>query len=85
MATGDQAATSRAGQTNRLATAALVCGILQFCGLLPAGIAAIILGHIANRQIRRTCERGRGQAKAGLILGYIGTGLLIVALVGLGV
>ena len=42
------------------------------------GVAAIILGHIAIRQIRRTGDRGRRQARAGLILGY-----LVLVVVGL--
>ena len=66
--------------TSSLAIAALVCGIIQFCGLFPAGIAAVVLGHLARRKIRRTGERGRGLATAGLILGYIGVGLLVVTL-----
>lgn len=63
---------SRARQTRRTnpsAIAALVFGIGQFVFPL-AFIAAIILGHLARRQIRRTGERGRGIATAGLILGY---------------
>lgn len=70
----------RAQRTNPLATAALVCGIVQFCGLFPAGIVAIIFGHLARRQIRRTGEQGWGLAKAGLILGYLVlAGTLLVA------
>ncbi len=67
--------TSRARHTNRIAIAALICGVGQFGyplhkGLALFGLAAIILGHIAIRQIRRTGERGYGLAKTGLILGY---------------
>jgi hypothetical protein len=68
-------------RTNPLAIAALVCGIVQFCGLPPAGIVAIILGHKAERQIRQTGEYGHGPAKVGLILGYIGIALVIAGLV----
>jgi hypothetical protein len=73
--------------TNGLAVAALICGIGQLIVGLPAGIAAIILGHKARRQIRQTGEQGAGLARAGLALGYAGTlavalvGLLVVALV----
>jgi hypothetical protein len=79
---GTQAAS--ATRTNPLAIAALVCGIVQFGfvfakGLAVAGIAAIILGHLAIRQIRRTGDRGYGLAKAGLILGYA---VLVLALLG---
>jgi DUF1707 SHOCT-like domain/Domain of unknown function (DUF4190) len=56
-------------QTNRLAVAALVCGVGLFV-IPPAGIAAIVLGHKARAQIRRTGEPGKGMATAGLVLGY---------------
>jgi hypothetical protein len=58
-----------AGRTNSLAIAALICGIVEFF-LPPACLAAIILGHQARRQIRRTGEGGHGLATAGLVLGY---------------
>jgi Domain of unknown function (DUF1707)/Domain of unknown function (DUF4190) len=56
-------------QTNRLAIAALVCGVGLFV-FPPTGVAAIVLGHKARAQIRRTGEHGRGMATAGLVLGY---------------
>jgi hypothetical protein len=37
--------------------------------------AAIVLGHLAKKQIRQTGEQGEGLATAGLWLGYIFTGL----------
>ena len=37
--------------------------------------AAIIMGHLAKRQIRQTGEQGEGLATAGLWLGYIFTGI----------
>jgi hypothetical protein len=67
-------------RTNPSAIAALVCGILTFCGLAPAVIAAIILGHKALRQIRRTGDDGYGLAKAGLILGYLALILMLPTL-----
>jgi len=76
---------SRTGRTNSLAIASLVCGVLQF-GFPPAFIAAIILGHKARHQIRRTGEAGHGLATAGLVLGYFmvaSTALvLLIGLVG---
>jgi Domain of unknown function (DUF4190) len=63
---------SRAQRTNPLAIAALACGIVQFCGVWPAGIAAIILGHRARGKIRRNREVGYGMATAGVIPGYTG-------------
>ena len=35
-------------------------------------LAAVIMGHVALSQIKRTGEGGRGLAIAGLILGYLG-------------
>lgn len=55
-----------AGQkTNTLAIISLVTG---FC----ISLAAIITGHIALSQIKKTGEKGRGLAIAGLVLGYLG-------------
>jgi Domain of unknown function (DUF4190) len=62
--------------TNGLAIAALVCGVGGFViGL--SFIPAIICGHLARAQIRRTGEQGAGLALAGLILGYVGSALFI--------
>lgn len=50
--------------TNVFAILALVFGVL-------GGVLAIVFGHIALSQIKRTGENGRGLAIAGLILGYV--------------
>jgi Domain of unknown function (DUF4190)/Domain of unknown function (DUF1707) len=66
--------------TNGLAIASLACGIAQFMlGPLPT-IPAIVFGHVARHQIKRTGEDGAGLALAGLILGWaaIVLGVLIV-------
>jgi drug/metabolite transporter (DMT)-like permease len=63
--------------TNGLAIAALVCGIVAFVTGITC-IPAIICGHIARRQIRRTGEQGDSMALAGLILGYVSAVLSIV-------
>jgi hypothetical protein len=55
--------------TNPLAVTTLVCGMVALV-LSPIAILAIVLGHIARRQIRGTAEGGRGAATAGLALGY---------------
>ena len=54
--------------TNTMAILALVFAFV----FAPA---AIIMGHVAKKQIRRTGEQGDGLATAGLWLGYIFTGL----------
>jgi type II secretory pathway pseudopilin PulG len=60
------------------ATASMVCGILTFFCLWPAAIPAVILGHIALSEIKKSAGRlaGHGRAVAGLVMGYIGLGLL---------
>jgi hypothetical protein len=71
---------SHTRRTNSFAIAALVCGIVQFC-FPPACFVAIVVGHKARRQIRRTGEDGYGLATAGLILGYCSLTLGLLALV----
>lgn len=61
--------------TNTLAILALVLGFV-----VPIG--GIICGHIALGQIKRTGEGGRGLALAGLILGYVFTGLTLLFVIG---
>jgi len=58
---------------NTLAVLSPVFGVL----LPPAGVA---LGHLALPQIRRTGERGRGAAIAGLVIGYVMCVVLIAGL-----
>jgi hypothetical protein len=66
-------------RTNGLAIAAMVCGIAQFAGFWLLGtIPAIILGHMARKQIRQTGEQGAGMATAGLVLGYVGIALTVI-------
>lgn len=60
--------------TNGLAIASLVTGILGFLWITP--LLAIVFGHIALSQIKRTRQGGRGLAIAGLILGYLWVALL---------
>src|SRR5262249_61659521 len=70
---GPAAHPGAADRTNRLAIAALVCGLIPG---IPQ-LAAIVLGVEALRQIRRTGERGAVLAGAGLVLATLG---LVVAL-----
>lgn len=51
-----------------MAAASLACGLIP---LLPATVAAIILGIGAQRRIRRTGERGAALATAGLTLSLL--------------
>ena len=73
-------------QTNTLAVISLVCGLLglftSFFIPLLMQLAAIVCGHIARGQIRRSdnTQTGAGVALAGLILGYVGIvlGLIVI-------
>jgi hypothetical protein len=69
------ASTSGLG-TNGFAIASLVTG------LVFVGLFAVIFGHIAHSQIRKSHHRqgGWGMATAGLVLGYIELGLTAVLL-----
>jgi len=66
--------------TNQLAIVSLVAGVASYF-LFPVigAVIAIITGHMARSQIRKTGESGNGLAVAGLILGYVhlALGLLI--------
>jgi Domain of unknown function (DUF4190) len=63
-------------ETNTLAFFSFFVSIFWFFGL--ASIVAIVLGHIAHAQIRRSGEAGAGLALLGIILGWVG---LIAAIV----
>ena len=64
--------------TNSLAITSLICGIAQFMFGPLATIPAVVCGHMARHQIRRTGEQGAGMALAGLILGWIGVGFTVL-------
>jgi len=70
-------------RTNGLAIASLACGLAQFAVGPLATIPAIVLGHMARSQIRRTGEQGAGLALAGLVLGW-GAVILAIVLIAVG-
>jgi hypothetical protein len=61
-------------------------GLLYICtgclGCLSpiAWLVAVITGHVGKGQIKQTGEGGDGQAAAGLIMGYIGLGLILLSI-----
>lgn len=71
--------------TNSMAIVSMICGIAGLfapclCGVpVIASIVAIIMGHMARGAIRNAggMQGGGGMALAGLILGYVGTGLMV--------
>ena len=75
---GSHYAGPMAPATSGYAIASLICSLLGFIGFPGIGqILGVIFGHMAIREIDRSNGhlQGRGMAKAGLILGYIGIGL----------
>jgi Domain of unknown function (DUF1707)/Domain of unknown function (DUF4190) len=66
----DAAVLSPVAPTNNLAIASLAFGLGQFAIGPLATIPAIVLGHMARKQIKQTGERGAGLAVAGLMLGW---------------
>ncbi|MEU1841719.1 DUF4190 domain-containing protein [Micromonospora chersina] len=68
--------------TSGMATASLVLGILGVLGGwclfgLPC-VLAVILGHLALRETRDGMRSGHGMAVAGLVLGYVFVGPMIL-------
>ncbi|WP_018528340.1 MULTISPECIES: DUF1707 and DUF4190 domain-containing protein [unclassified Streptomyces] len=70
--------------TNGKAIGALACGVGTFFSGGITAIPAVILGHMARGEIRRTREQGDGMAVGGLVLGWLWIGLwafiLVIAL-----
>jgi hypothetical protein len=67
-----------APETNGMAIASLIAGFLWMAWL--GSFAAIVFGHVALSQINESQGRqgGRGMAIAGLVLGYMGAGTLLL-------
>jgi len=65
--------------TNGLAIASFVLALFGF------GIIPIVMGHVALRQIRARGQGGTAFAVIGLVLGYLTTATVIVALVVAGI
>lgn len=70
---------------NQKALWSMILGILGFvcCFGILAGIPAIILGYQAKNEVQASggLQTGEGQAKAGIIMGWIGVGLTILIIV----
>jgi hypothetical protein len=70
-----------ATETNGMAIASLVLGLVWMCGL--GSILALVFGYQAKGQIDRSngTQTGRGLAVAGIVLGWIGVAVLVVYVV----
>ena len=68
-------------KTNGFAIASLVLGILWISWL--GSILALVFGYVAKSQIDRSggLQSGRGIAIAGIVLGWIGVGFLVLFIV----
>ncbi len=82
VAAASPAAPAGEAQTAGKATASLVLGLLSLV-ICVTGIPAIILGHMALSEIKKSAGRlkGDGMARAGLIAGYFTTLALPFALI----
>jgi Domain of unknown function (DUF4190) len=65
--------------TNGMAIASMVLGILWIYWI--GSVLALIFGYIAKSQIRARQENGGGMATAGLVLGWIGVGFFVIAII----
>ncbi|WP_161793728.1 DUF4190 domain-containing protein [Agreia bicolorata] len=69
-----------------------VLAIVSFISAFFVSLVAVITGHMALGQIKRTGEKGRGLALSGLIIGYVGIvggiigtiALVVMAVLGVG-
>ena len=77
-------ATTQQKESNGLALASLICGILSFFFGVFTAVPAVICGHMALGQLKRFPDRfdtnARSMSLAGLIMGYIFIGLTVLFL-----
>jgi hypothetical protein len=69
----------RPRNTNGFAIASLVLGILWLYWV--GSILALIFGYVARKQIREHGDAGGGLAIAGIVLGWIGVGVLALVII----
>ena len=79
---GSYSATSRPAPKNSLAVWSLVLAILgmMMCGLFT-GIPAVIIGNNAKRAVASGEANNGGLATAGVVIGWIATGLTLLGIV----
>ena len=66
-------------RTNGMAIASMVLGILWLYWI--GSILALVFGYVAKKQIRERGEAGGGMATAGIVLGWVGVGVLVFGIV----
>ncbi|GGP90194.1 hypothetical protein GCM10010266_11010 [Streptomyces griseomycini] len=75
-------------RTNEKAIGSAVCGLLCLVTAGLTGIPAVVLGHAARSEIRRSGEAGDGLALTGLVLGWLSTAgwaLVVLLVIAVGV
>ena len=65
--------------TNGMAIASMVLGILWVYWI--GSILALVFGYVALSQIKSTRQSGRGMAIAGVVLGWVGVGTLVLLII----
>ena len=65
--------------TNGMAIASMVLGILWLYWI--GSVLALVFGYVARAQIRQRNEGGGGMAIAGIVLGWIGIGFLVIGII----
>lgn len=68
-----------AQSTNGMAIAAMVLGILWLYWI--GSILALIFGYVARNEIKKSGQGGDGMAIAGIMLGWVGVGILCAVLI----
>lgn len=71
---------STTGSTNGLAIASMILGIVWLYWI--GSLLALIFGYISRRQIKQSGEKGAGFAVAGIVLGWVGMVIAILAVIG---
>jgi hypothetical protein len=79
-------APAAATQTNTLAIISIIAGVGSFFAHIVPGVGgftvalvAIVTGFMARNQIKQTNEQGMWMANAGIVIGFIHIGLIVVA------
>ncbi|MBW3611553.1 MAG: DUF4190 domain-containing protein [Actinobacteria bacterium] len=62
-----------------MAIASMVLGIVWIYWI--GSVLALVFGYIAKRQIAERNEAGAGMATAGIVLGWVGIGALVLVVV----
>jgi hypothetical protein len=62
-----------------MAIASMVLGILWIYWI--GSVLALVFGYIAKSQIRDRNENGGGMATAGIVLGWIGIAVFVIAVI----